>query len=59
MSNWGRVILNAMINGLSDRNGETELVKMFRIEYSREYRDMVKYGSEINDDTVRYYLANR
>lgn len=54
---WGRMIMSAM-NGFS-RKDDSGLVRMFRIEYSNEYRHMEKMGCEINDTFVKQFLADR
>lgn len=54
---WGRMIMSAM-NGFHNE-AESGLVRMFRIEYGKEYRHMKKMGYQINDTTVKAFLKVR
>ena len=54
---WGRMIMSAF-NSFR-RIDDTGLVRMFRVEYSNEYRLMEKMGCEINDSFVKQFLADR
>ena len=54
---WGRMILSAM-NGFNTSN-DSGLVRMFRIEYAKEYHLIKKMGCEINDSFVKQFLADR
>lgn len=42
---------------LFSRNDETPLVRMFRTEYSADYKRMKKTGYEITDENVRLILG--
>ena len=57
MSAWGRAIVGAM-NGFKNES-ETGLVRMFRVEYAKEYRQMKNMGYEINDSFVKSFLKTR
>ena len=54
---WGRAIIGAM-NGFKNES-ESGLVRMFRVEYSKEYRQMKMMGYEINDNFVKTFLNTR
>jgi hypothetical protein len=54
---WGRMILSAMDS--FNRDNDSSLVRMFRVEYANEYRHMEKMGCEINDSFVRQFLIDR
>ena len=54
---WGRAFISA-INGMRNES-ESGLVRMFRIEYAKDYRHMKQMGYEINDNTVKDFLAAR
>lgn len=54
---WGRAFVSAM-NGFKNES-ETGLVRMFRIEYAKDYRHMKQMGYEINDSVVKDFLAAR
>lgn len=54
---WGRMFNSAM-HGIST-SGETGLVRMFRIEYAKDYKHMKSMGYEINDSTVKAFLRAR
>lgn len=53
---WGRVVLNSL-NGFSSR--ETGLVRLFRTEYSKDYKHFKSMGYEINDNFVKGFLRAR
>lgn len=53
---WGRAVIGAM-NGFKDES-DTGLVRMFRVEYNKEYRMMKRLGYEINDSFVKNFLRN-
>jgi hypothetical protein len=54
---WGRMIADGLLmNGMSD---ETPLMRMFRIEYSNEYRQMKRLGCEVTDSTIRSFLKSQ
>ena len=38
---------------------ESGLVRMFEVEYNKEYRNLRKHGVEVNNDFVRSYLNVR
>lgn len=57
MTAWGRMLLSA-INGLK-RENETCLVRMFRIEFSREFQHLEKMGCGVSDDFVKQFLKDR
>jgi hypothetical protein len=57
MTAWGTILLNA-INGFGN-DSETGLVRLFRVEYSKEYQQLKKSGCEINDRFVKEYLNLR
>ena len=54
---WGRMILSALDS--FNRDNDSSLVRMFRVEYANEYRHMEKMGCEINDSFVRQFLIDR
>ena len=54
---WGRMIMNAM-NGFRGSK-ETGLVRMFRVEYAKEYQHLQRLGCEINDSFVKQFLSDR
>lgn len=54
MTAWGRMFLNAM-NGFRNES-ETGLVRMFRVEYSKEYLQLKRLGVQLDDAFVRQYL---
>jgi hypothetical protein len=54
---WGRAFI-AAINRLGE-DKETGLMKMFRIEYSKEYHWMKKNGQEITDGFVKTFLEEK
>jgi hypothetical protein len=53
---WGRVF-NAAINGFNNE-AETGLVRMFRVEYAKEYRQLKRMGTQLDDAFVRQYIKN-
>jgi hypothetical protein len=57
MNAWGRIISTAM-NGFNSE-ADTGLVRMFRIEYAKDYRHMKQMGYEITDSLVRSFLSAR
>lgn len=57
MMAWGRIIMSAM-NHFRDSD-ETDLVRMFRIEYSNEHQHRQKLGYETNDSYVKQFLLDR
>lgn len=57
MNAWGRMFMNAM-NGFHNES-ESGLVRMFRIEYAKEYRQMKRMGIQLDDAFVRQYLASQ
>jgi len=54
---WGTMLLNAMA-GFGNEN-ETGLVRLFRVEYANEYRQLKKSGCQIDDKFVKEYLGLR
>ncbi len=56
MTAWGRMFYNAM-NGFRNES-ETGLVRMFRVEYAKEYRQLKKMGAQLDDAFVRQYIRN-
>lgn len=56
MTAWGRVFYNAM-SGFNNE-AETGLVRMFRIEYAKEYRQLKRMGAQLDDAFVRQYIRN-
>lgn len=58
MTAWGRMIRDGFtMGGLS--SAETPLMRMFRIEYSNEYRNMKRLGCDMSDATIRQFLATQ
>jgi hypothetical protein len=57
MNAWGRIINTAM-NGFNCED-DSGLIRMFRIEYSKDYRHMKQTGYEITDSLVRSFLSAR
>lgn len=58
MMAWGRSLATAMNLGKDIR--ETPLMRMFRIEYAKEYRQMKRLGYEMDDSTIRAFIdSNR
>lgn len=55
---WGRMIADGLLMG-GIVNPETPLVRMFRIEYASEYRNMKRSGCTINDSTIRQFLKTQ
>ena len=53
---WGRAFGSVLHNF---NQGETPLVRMFRIEYANEYRHMKRNGCEINDRFVKDFISLR
>jgi hypothetical protein len=56
MTAWGRMFYNAM-SGFNNE-AETGLVRMFRVEYAKEYRQLKKMGAQLDDAFVRQYIRN-
>jgi hypothetical protein len=56
MTAWGRMCYNAM-SGFNNE-AETGLVRMFRVEYAKEYRQLKKMGAQLDDAFVRQYIRN-
>lgn len=56
MAAWGRMFFNAM-SGFKNE-AETGLVRMFRVEYAKEYRQLKKMGAQLDDAFVRQYIRN-
>lgn len=56
MTAWGRMFYNAM-NGFYNES-ESGLVRMFRVEYAKEYRQLKRMGVQLNDAFVRQYIRN-
>jgi hypothetical protein len=54
MTAWGRMFYNAM-NGFRNES-ETGLVRMFRVEYAKEYRQMKRMGVHVDDAFVRQFI---
>lgn len=54
---WGRTVMSAL-NGFHNE-AETCLVRMFRVEYAKEYRQMKQMGQPITDGFVRSFLDTR
>jgi hypothetical protein len=59
MMAWGRSLVAAFENMFKAYEYETSLVKMFRIEYGREFEHMRKNGYTPNDASVRAYINDR
>jgi hypothetical protein len=57
MTAWGRAFIN-VFNGFQN-DSETGLVRMFRIEYAKEYEQMVKTGQTVNEPFVKSFLNAR
>lgn len=53
----GRSILDGINQSLSVNRDESGLVRMFEVEYHKEYRHARKAGAEVNDAFVRSFLA--
>ncbi len=49
---------NALLSMFRTEKSETPLVKMFRVEYGREYRNARKYGATVNDQYVNEFIKN-
>ena len=56
MTAWGRMFYNAM-SGFHNES-ETGLVRMFRVEYAKEYLQLKRMGVQLNDVFVRQYIRN-
>jgi hypothetical protein len=56
MTAWGRMFYNAM-NGFHNE-AESGLVRMFRVEYAKEYRQLQRMGVQLDDAFVRQYIGN-
>lgn len=56
MTAWGRMFYNAM-TGFNNET-ETGLVRMFRVEYAKEYRQLRRMGTQLDDAFVRQYINN-
>lgn len=55
---WGRMIADGLfLNGTAER--ETPLMRMFRVEYANEYRNMKRLGCNFNDSTIRAFLKSQ
>jgi hypothetical protein len=51
---WGRMFYNAII-GFNNET-ETGLIRMFRIEYAKEYYQLQRMGVQLDDVFVRQYI---
>jgi hypothetical protein len=59
MTAWIKTIGNAFATTFgTSPDKETGLVRMFRIEYAKEYRNLRRLGVRVNDEFVRDYLEN-
>lgn len=59
MTAWIRLIGNAFSTTFGENpDKETGLVRMFRIEYAKEYRNLRRLGVRVNDAFVRDYLES-
>ena len=56
MTAWGRMLYNA-ISGFNNES-ETGLVRMFRVEYAKEYRQLKRLNVQLDDAFVRQYIRN-
>ena len=56
MTAWGRMLYNA-IKGFHTES-DTGLVRMFRVEYAKEYSQLKKMGAQLDDAFVRQYIRN-
>jgi hypothetical protein len=56
MTAWGRMFYNAM-SGFNNE-AETGLVRMVRVEYAKEYRQLKRMGAQLDDAFVRQYIRN-
>jgi len=56
MTAWGRMLYSA-INGFHNES-ETGLVRMFRVEYAKEYRQLKRMNVQLDDAFVRQYIRN-
>ena len=56
MTAWGRMFYNAM-SGFNNES-ESGLVRMFRVEYTKEYLQLKRMGVQLNDVFVRQYIRN-
>jgi hypothetical protein len=54
MTAWGRILHN-VIRGFSNET-ETGLVRMFRVEYAKEYLQLKRMGVQLDDTFVRQYI---
>lgn len=53
---WGRAVVGAM-NGFQNES-ESGLVRMFRVEYAKEYYQMKRMGVQLDDAFVRQFLKH-
>lgn len=56
MTAWGRMFYNAIM-GLHNES-ESGLVRMFRVEYAKEYRQLKKMGVQLDDAFVRQFILS-
>lgn len=56
MTAWGRKLFSAIVETLS--NDEGPYLKLFRIEYGREYKHLVENGYRITEEDAKKYLKS-
>jgi len=49
---------NSLLNMFRQERSDTSLVRMFRVEYDKEYRWAKKAGVNINEDFVKQFLKD-
>jgi hypothetical protein len=55
MTAWGRMF-HSVIFGFSNET-ETGLIRMFRVEYAKEYLQLKRMGVQLDDAFVRQYIS--
>lgn len=55
---FGKSVLDGLFNTFR-ADPSTGLVRMFEVEYQREYKHAVRAGAEINDAFVKSYLSSQ
>jgi hypothetical protein len=56
MTAWGRKLFTAIFETLSSDEGP--YVKLFRIEYGREYNQLIESGYRVTEEDAKRYLKS-
>lgn len=53
---WGRIFVGGLVNLFASK--ETPYLRMFMIEYNKEYNHMLKNGYEVTEDVAKNFVKS-